>query len=171
MDTVRGPDSKEKRIENMVTLYQLPILRLCIMYLHDEDLAKDAVQETFIKAYRSMSQFRKESSEQTWLTRIAVNTCRDMMKSRWFRHMDRSVRIEDLPEPEAPANPKDTGLYETVLRLPVKQREVVLLYFYQDMTMQEISDILQISVSNVSRRLESARKALRKQLEEDEKHE
>ena len=65
----------------------------------------------------------------------------------------------------------DTGLYETILRLPVKQREVVLLYFYQNMTMQEVSDILQISVSNVSRRLESARKALRKQLEEDERHE
>ena len=93
------------------------------------------------------------------------------MKSRWFRHIDRSVKIEDLPEPEAPSDPEDTGLYETVLRLPVKQREVVLLYFYQNMTMQEVSDILQISVSNVSRRLESARKALRKQLEEDERHE
>ena len=48
METVKGPDSKEQRIEHMVTLYQLPLLRLCIMYLHDEEQAKDAVQETFI---------------------------------------------------------------------------------------------------------------------------
>ena len=47
VETVMGPDSKEKRIERMVALYQLPLLRLCIMYLHDEELAKDAVQETF----------------------------------------------------------------------------------------------------------------------------
>ena len=48
VETVKGPDSKEQRIEHMVTLYQLPLLRLCIMYLHDEEQAKDAVQETFI---------------------------------------------------------------------------------------------------------------------------
>lgn len=170
MDDVKGPDTPEC-FEQMVSEYQAQLRRLCCVLLKDAHLAEDAVQETFLKAYRSKDQFRKESSERTWLTRIAVNTCRDMMKSRWFRHIDRSVKIDDLPEPAAPSDPEDTGLYETVLRLPVKQREVVLLYFYQDMTMQEVSDILQISVSNVSRRLESARKALRKQLEEDERHE
>ena len=170
MDDVKGPDTPEC-FEQMVSEYQARLCRLCCMLLKDVHLAEDAVQETFLKAYRSMGQFRKESSERTWLTRIAVNTCRDLMKSRWFRHIDRSVKIEDLPEPEAPADPEDTGLYETILRLPVKQRETVLLYFYQNMTMQEISDILQISVSNVSRRLENARKTLRKQLEEDGMHE
>ena len=170
MEDVKGPDTPEC-FEQIVSEYQTQLRRLCCVLLKDVQLAEDAVQETFLKAYRSMEQFRKESSERTWLTRIAVNTCRDMMKSRWFRHIDRGVKIEALPEPEAPPAPEDTGLYETVLRLPVKQREVVLLYFYQNMTMQEVSDILQISVSNVSRRLESARKALRKQLEEDERHE
>ena len=104
------------------------------MLLKDVNLAEDAVQETFLKAYRSMGEFRKESSKRTWLTRIAVNTCRDLLRSRWFRHIDRSVKIEDLPEPEAPADLVDTALYETILRLPVKQREVVLLYFYPDLS-------------------------------------
>ena len=57
VETVKGPDSKEKRIEHMISLYQLPLLRLCIMYLHDEEQAKDAVQETFIKAYRNWTAF------------------------------------------------------------------------------------------------------------------
>ena len=48
METVKGPDSPEKKLERMVDLYQLPLLRLCYAYLHDEELAKDAVQETFI---------------------------------------------------------------------------------------------------------------------------
>ncbi len=170
MDDVKGPDTPEC-FEQLVSEYQSQLHRLCCVLLKDVHLAEDAVQETFLKAYRSMGQFRNDSSERTWLTRIAVNTCRDLMRSRWFRHIDRSVRIEDLPEPEAPADPEDTGLYETILQLPAKQREVVLLYFYQNMTMQEITGILQISVSNVSRRLESARKTLRKKLEEDGMHE
>ncbi len=170
MDDVKGPDTPEC-FEQLVSEYQSQLRRLCCVLLKDVHLAEDAVQETFLKAYRSMGRFRNDSSERTWLTRIAVNTCRDLMRSRWFRHIDRSVRIEDLSEPEAPADPEDTGLYETILQLPAKQREVVLLYFYQNMTMQEISDILQISVSNVSRRLESARKTLRKKLEDDGMHE
>ena len=91
METVKGPDSKEERMERMVALYQLPLLRLCILYLHDEELAKDAVQETFIKAYRNLDGFRSEASEKTWLTRIAVNTCKSVYRSGWFRHVDRSV--------------------------------------------------------------------------------
>ena len=65
MIAVKGLDSKEERIEHMVTLYQLPLLRMCIMYLYDEELAKDAVQETFINAYRNLDKFRAESSEKS----------------------------------------------------------------------------------------------------------
>ena len=164
MNDVKGPDMSEV-FERLVQTYQTPLRRLCCVMLKDVHLADDAVQETFIKAYRALNDFRKESSEKTWLTRIAVNTCRDMMRSRWFVHIDRSVNIADLPEESAESDTEDTELMDTVLRLPLKQREVVLLYYYQDLTMQEISETLQITVSNVSRRLENARKALRKQLE------
>ena len=68
MNAVRGPDSKEKSMERMVSLYQLSLLRMCVLYLHDEELARDAVQETFINAYRNLDQFRADSSEQTWQT-------------------------------------------------------------------------------------------------------
>ena len=164
MNDVKGPDMSEV-FERLVQTYQTPLRRLCCILLKDVHLADDAVQETFIKTYRSLNTFRKESSEKTWLTRIAVNTCRDMMRSRWFLHIDRSVNIADLPEEIDECDPEDTDLLNTVMQLPVKQREAVLLYYYQNLTMQEISETLQITVSNVSRRLENARKALRKQLE------
>ena len=164
MADVKGPDMPDY-FERLVQAYQTPLRRLCCVMLKDVHLADDAVQETFIKAYRSLNSFREESSEKTWLTRIAVNTCRDMMRSRWFVHIDRSVDIAGLPEESAESDPEDTELMETVLKLPRKQREAVLLYYYQNLTMQETAEALQITVSNVSRRLESARKALRKQLE------
>ena len=164
MDDVKGPDTS-RELERLVQTYQTQLRRLCCMILKDAHLAEDAVQETFLKAYLGMNRFRQESSEKTWLTRIAVNTCRDLLRSRWFRHIDLSVDIADLPEQACACDPEDTALMDLVLRLPLKQREVVLLYYYQNMTMQEISETLHIAVSNISRRLESARKALRRQLE------
>ncbi len=164
MDDVKGPDTS-KEFECLVQTYQTQMRRLCCMILKDTHLAEDAVQETFLKAYLGMNGFRQESSEKTWLTRIAVNTCRDLMRSRWFRHIDLSVDIAYLPEEASKSDPEDMALMDLVLRLPLKQREVVLLYYYQNMTMQEISETLHIAVSNISRRLESARKALRRQLE------
>lgn len=81
METELGAEHFEEKLEQMVALYQLPLLRLCYAYLHDEELPKDAVQETFLKAYRALPAFRKEASEKAWLNRIAINTCKDIRRS------------------------------------------------------------------------------------------
>ena len=89
MQTVKGPDrTPEEEITRMVNEHQLALLRLCFTYLHDKDLAKDAVQETFLKAYRNLQDFRYDANEKTWLSRIAINCCRDISRSSWFRHTD-----------------------------------------------------------------------------------
>ena len=115
MIAVKGPDSKEERIEHMVTLYQLPLLRMCIMYLHDEELAKDAVQETFINAYRNLDKFRAESSEKTWLTRIAINCCKNVYRTGWFKHVDRSVTLDKLSERPAPVDQEDDEITTAIM--------------------------------------------------------
>ena len=161
METVKGPDSKETRIERMVTLYQLPLLRLCIMYLHDEEQAKDAVQETFIKAYRNLDSFRNDASEKTWLTRIAINTCKNMYRSAWFRHMDRSVTLDMIAERPAPADEHDDELTTAIMNRPVKLREAALICWLQGMTYDEAADMLGISRQAVGSRLNRARRKLR----------
>ena len=170
METVKGPDSKEERIERMVALYQLPLLRLCILYLHDEELAKDAVQETFIKAYRNLDGFRAEASEKTWLTRIAVNTCKSVHRSGWFRHWSRSVTLDMLAERFASANDEDNTLTEAITRLPIKLREAALLCWLQGMTYEETADALGISRQAVGSRLNRARRKLRFALEGSDDH-
>ena len=84
-------DPRAQRLVDMVDRYQAQLLRLCYLVLHDTMLAEDAVQETFLKAYRAMGRFRGDCQEKTWLMRIAINTCRDMRRSAWLRHTDRSV--------------------------------------------------------------------------------
>ena len=170
VETVKGPDSKEERIERMVALYQLPLLRLCILYLHDEELAKDAVQETFVKAYRNLDGFRAEASEKTWLTRIAVNTCKNVYRSGWFRHVDRSVTLDMIAEKFASPNEEDNALTEAIMRLPIKLREAALLCWLQGMTYEEAADALGISRQAVGSRLNRARRKLRFALEGSEEH-
>ena len=171
METVKGPDSKEARIEHMVLQYQLPLLKLCYAYLHDEELAKDAVQETFIKAFRNLDAFRENASEKTWLSRIAINTCKDLKRTSWFRHMDRSVTLDMIPAPADPVEPEDERLTLEIMKLPVKLKEAALLCWFQGMTYSEAAETLGISLQAVGSRLNRARRKLRFVMEGSEDHE
>ena len=168
--TVKGPDSKEERMEQMVVRYQLPLLKLCYAYLHDEESAKDAVQETFVKAYRNLDGFRSDASEKTWLTRIAINTCKDIQRSGWFRHVNRSVTLDMIPEPVSPPDPEEENLTVEIMKLPAKLKEAALLCWFQGMTYQEAADALNISLQAVGSRLNRARRKLRSAMEGSEDH-
>ena len=172
METVKGPcRSADEEITRLVEEHQLALLRLCFAYLHDQALAEDAVQETFIKAYRKLDQFRGNANVKTWLSSIAINCCRDMYRGSWFRHIDRSVSIDQLPARAEEADPGEDAVTVEVMRLPVRLREVVLLYYFEDMNTNEIAETLRISQQAVSGRLLRARAKLRKALGEAERGE
>lgn len=154
-------------IDEMIARYGDGVLRLCLLYLGDRQLAEDAFQETFVKAWRQQGTFRGESSEKTWLSRIAMNTCRDMLRKGWLRMMKKSEPIEQLLALAAPQQEEHTGLRDAVLALPGKYREVIVLYYDQEMTMKEISDALALPVHTVSTRLRRARALLKKTLGEE----
>ena len=166
MEAVKDPDSlRDQTIEKLILQYQTPLLRLCYVQLQDRTLAEDAVQETFLKAFKSFAQFRGECSEKTWLTRIAVNTCRDLQRGGWFKHTDRRVTPDMLPVGTVQPDTEDLDLSLAVMKLPRKTREAILLYYYQDMSTEEIAETLGIAQSSVSNRLRRGREKLRKLLE------
>lgn len=172
MSVVKGPDSeREMSIRQMIDEHQTALLRMCYLYLHDVQLAEDAVQETFVKAFRAWDSFRGESSPRTWLTRIAMRTCMDMRRGFWFRLVDRRVTPDMLPDRAQEAEGGESALTLAVMNLPKKEREVILLYYYQDMTMNEIADTLDVTQPTVSYRLRRAREKLRAELEGRENHE
>lgn len=168
MSRIKGPDRAQDpnhELERLVLQYQQPLLRTCFLYLRDRALAEDAVQETFLKAYRSLASFRGECSEKTWLMKIAINTCCDLRRAHRLRRID-PCRIPDLlPQTAEPFTQAEEALVTQVMRLPRKLREVILLYYYQDMTVTEIAVSLGISQSSVSGRLKRAREKLRALLE------
>ena len=138
MSNVTGPGTAQDRnrlFEQLVDRYQEPVLRMCYYCLCDKTQAEDAAQETFLKLYRTLDNYRGDCSEKTWIMKIATRVCYDMNHSGWFRFMN------------------------------YKLREVILLYYYQGMNVNEIADALNLSHSSVSGRLKRGREKLKKMLE------
>ena len=152
-------------LERLVEQYQTAVLRTCYLYLCDRSQAEDAVQETFLKVYKGLDSFRGESSEKTWIMKIAMNTCWSMNHSGWARFFNRRVTPEMLPEAAVPFEEKDDELTRAVIRLPIRLREVILLYYYQGLKVNEIAEALGISQPSVSGRLKRGRERLRDILE------
>ena len=138
------------------------LLRMCALYLKDPALAEDAVQDAFVRAMQAWPRFRGECSERTFLVRIAVNVCKNYLKSPWHRRRAPAQALEAVPA-QAEELPDD-NLPRAVMALPRKYRETVILYYYQELKACEIAALLGVSVSTVTVRLSRARGMLKQQL-------
>ena len=161
-DTAR---QQAPELERLVAQYQGAVLRTCYLYLCDRSQAEDAVQETFLKVYRNLDSFRGESSEKTWILKIAMRTCYDMNHSGWSRFFNRRVTPEMLPEASVPFTERDDALTQAVMRLPEKLRRVIILYYYQGLSVREIAETLGITQPSVSNRMKRGREKLKAALE------
>jgi len=150
-------------LERMMNEHGSRLLRLCTLYLKDVHLAEDAVQETFLRAWRGADKFRNECSELTWLTRIAVNVCKSWLRSPWKRRRAPAEEMDSLfASSESPS--VDDTLPRAIMSLSRPYREVVLLYYYQELKAREIAELLHLPVSTITARLSRARKQLQTRL-------
>lgn len=159
-----NPVAYEECLDRLMRAHGDRLLRLCCVYLNDYASAQDAVQETFIKAYRHLDSLRDEGAASAWLTRIAINTCRSMRRNAWFRLVEPR---ETLPE-AAQEMPEADALLAEIARLPVKYREAVVLYYYQELSAREAAQLLQIPEKTFLTRLSRGRARLRTLLEGSE---
>ena len=160
---------RRQRLTRWIDEYGDAILRTCYLCLNDAQQAEDAMQDTFLKAWNTMARFeaRNGSSEKTWLARIAINTCRDYQRSRWFRFVDRSRPAEELTSIPAAVTDEERALFLAVKELPLKYKQMILLYYYHDMNLQEIAAATRTSAATVHRILKKARTMLRQSLTEE----
>lgn len=155
----------------LIDEYGDTILRICFLYLKDYHLAEDAAQETFIKAVRYYDTFEQKSSEKTWLIKIAINCCKNIMRTRWFRF--NFVNIENHSEIADSNNKieelilKDT-LSNAIMQLNVLDREVLLLYYYEELSIKEIGVVIGKPTNTANQRLNRARKKLKEILKGEE---
>ena len=164
---------REQRLSRWIEDYSDSILRTCFLYLSDQGQAEDATQDTWIKAWKHMGDFEGQGivHEKAWLLRIAINTCKDYRRSAWFRHIDGKQALDELPPQLVTVEPEDRSLTMMVMDLPDRLKQVILLYYYQGLTIQETASVLGLSVAAVHRRLRKAEALLKSALERGESHE
>lgn len=157
----------EKVITELINEYGDSILRMCYVYLKDYHLAEDIVQETFLQVYKNYGSFRQDSSIKTWITRIAINLCKNQMRTRWFS----AKREEEFPmlfyTEDYDGVIDREQLITAIGNLKPKYREAVLLFYYQELSVKEIADLLNKKESTIKVRLKRAREQLKEELKED----
>ena len=154
---------REERLAQWISDYSDDLLRTCFLYLMDRHLAQDALQDTFLKAWKSMAQFesRQIQNEKAWLLRIAINVSKDYRRGKWFRHMDLAHELDALPPRLVSVEMEDRALTMDVCALPDKLKQVILLYYYQNLSLQETADALGIPKGTAYKRLKKAEQTLR----------
>ncbi|MDM5248366.1 sigma-70 family RNA polymerase sigma factor [Lysinibacillus sp. G4S2] len=163
--------SRDQVIEELMTDYGQEVLQLVYTYVHDAALAEDLTQEIFIKCYKALSSYQGKSSLKTWLWRIAINHSKDYIKSWYKKNVDvietnvlaETLETGDLLE-QVVQHSEDDALFDLVMALPVKYRELIYFYYFEEYSIQEIASILSLNKNTVKTRLRKARALLQKAL-------
>lgn len=151
-----------EQVEEKVRKYANHVYRLAISILKNKEEAEDVFQEVFIKFYYKAPKFLEEEHEKAWILRVTINTCKDKLRSAWFRKKEELA--EDIPY----VTPEEDATYYEVMKLPEKYRVVIYLFYYEGYKITEISQILNTKESTVKSQLDRARDLLKEKLEEVE---
>ncbi|WP_297987815.1 RNA polymerase sigma factor [Oscillibacter sp.] len=143
--------------------YQDMVYRVALHIFGNRQDAEDAVQEVFLRLYTCEKPFEGTDHLRHWLIRVTVNVCKDALKSPWRR---RRVSLEDLPETPVFDRPEQGELYREVMALSEKYRTVLYLFYYEELTVREIGEVLGLGTTAVTTRLHRARMKLKEQLTE-----
>jgi RNA polymerase sigma-70 factor (ECF subfamily) len=175
-------DGNSGSFDRLVVKYRDMIFNVCLKVTGDYDTANDCAQETFIKMYNNLHTFKFKSSLSTWLYRVALNTCRNRVISKDYRFFKKAMRINKSENEDEDSFTRDIGdtsfnpeavyeekegynvILDAISKLPVEQKEVVVLRDIEGKTYDEIVEITGYKLGTVKSKLARARQDLRKKL-------
>lgn len=157
--------TKREKLETYVTENINKIYRLAFSYVKNEHDAEDIVNESVRKALDGIEQLRNEEFLGTWFFRIVINTSNTYLKSK-----SKLIYLDEIVESSLTTEDKyqDTDLYDAVMKLDSKYRIVIILKFYEDMTIERISEVLDENISTVKTKLYKALKKLRLEIDKED---
>jgi RNA polymerase sigma-70 factor (ECF subfamily) len=158
----------QRAFTELIDRYKARIFHTTLRMLGNREDAEEAAQDTFLRAYRGLASFRQEAKFSTWIYRICVNTCLNLLESRkrFKAQKIESTLAAELPyihSPEVDLEGEDfrQQVFSAIDKMPMKYRTVLVLYHIQHLTYQEIADILKMPMSSVKTHLFRARALLR----------
>lgn len=168
-------EEKDFILEKIMIEYGNELVRLAFSYVKDTEIAKDMVQNTFIKCYKNLESFRFDAQIKTWLYRITINECKDYLKSWNYKMIQVKSFINETAKSILPSTEKtvinkynNEEIKDTIFSLPKVYREVVYLYYYDSLNTEEIAKVLDIPANTVKTRLRRAKQRLESMIKEAE---
>ncbi|SFB24010.1 MULTISPECIES: RNA polymerase sigma factor SigW [unclassified Bacillus (in: firmicutes)] len=168
----------QNAFSEIVEIYKDKVFQLCYRMLGNRHEAEDIAQEAFIRAYVNINSFNMNLKFSTWLYRIATNLCIDRIRKKkpdYF--LDAEVSGTDgltmysqipsdtpLPEKELESLELQDTIQKEILKLPEKYRSAIVLKYVEELSLNEISEILDLPLGTVKTRIHRGREALRQQL-------
>lgn len=173
LDTESGSSERYDLLNSWITEYGSDVLNLAYSYVKNYHVAQDITQDVFLRAYTKMQTFRGDSGVKTWLLSITANRCKDHLRSWRVRHETNDLTMQaevahqtvDSTEHAAVAALEREELWRVVHRLPVKYREVILLFYQRELSSAEVAQVLGISEATVRTRLHRGRTLMREWME------
>jgi len=156
-ETKKG-DVPVQNIEPFFQQYRDDVYRLALSYTRSIQEAEDVCQTVFLKFLEQ--EHITAGKERAWLMQVTANVCRNLLRSSWWRS---TVALDDSL---STAPPEYSGLYQAVMGLKPKYRVVVYLHYYECCTTQQIAQLLKVSRSVVTTRLNRARQMLKEAIQE-----
>jgi RNA polymerase sigma-70 factor (ECF subfamily) len=165
--TIADTSDKKTIVVDLMTAYGEKVWNYAFSLTRKRDQADDITQEVFIKVYRNLFTFRSESSIKTWLFTITRNTAHSYRRTAFLKkvtlvHYVEQIQTHKSAENEAMEKIEVSDIWERVMLLPLKYREVLILFGYDQLSMLEISHVLGINEGTVKSRLHNARLKLLK---------
>ena len=165
-------EQREQLLTEWMDTYGNEILRLCYTYVYSWQTAEDLTQETFIKLYRHYTDFRAEAHIKTYIYAIAINVCKDHISSWKYKKVLISnafqpfLKTKETTETAVVLQSEKEQLVAKIEQLAPMSKDVLLLFYYAEYTLQEISEALDLPVNTVKTRLKRAREQLKGLLED-----
>lgn len=165
-DLEKGKDTAYKEV---IELYGNQLYRTCYLILKDKEDAEDVVQETLIKVFKNINNFKGESRLYTWIYQIALNQSRDILRKKvdFLNLQDDWVGEEDLYMDIGKTIDKEI-LGKNLRALNPIYNEVLVLFYLREFSIKEISEILEVSEGTIKSRLSRGRNLLKTELEKEE---
>ncbi|MEK4669344.1 RNA polymerase sigma factor [Niallia sp. FSL R7-0271] len=160
---------KKEVLEVWIDKYAQRLVRLAYTYVRDYLKAEDQVQEAFIKAFHSMDQLKNKEEPFSWLARIVINECKST-----YRKSLREVISDFIPERKQESSEdvylqsvKEEEIHNAVNELPKHYSLPITLFYFEELAIQEISQILNLNIGTVKSRLARGRQLLSRKIKED----
>ncbi|MCR5237594.1 MAG: sigma-70 family RNA polymerase sigma factor [Lachnospiraceae bacterium] len=158
-------------LENKISYYYPQIYKFALLKLKSAEQAMDVTQEVFCKYIENQKPFESELHERNWLYRTASNICGSYWRSSWYKRVSLNNEIEiqsvnDGPDKEYMEKEKGQALLKAVLSLPIAYRELIHLFYYENMSIKDIAFITHKNESTIQTQLARGRTKLKKKMEE-----